>query len=144
VKGLLVGLLVAGLVLSCSVGGKRADVELQNRIAKMNEITALWTQIREFRADMHMDLEPKASTMIEFVSKTVQDARKVCADNHRVPATCTDTCTLSDHICENAELICKIADELGQHDRAQEKCTSGKASCREAKQRCCNCSGDAP
>ena len=37
------------------------------------------------------------------------------------------------------------AELLGKTDHdAQDKCTSAKASCREAKQRCCNCSGDAP
>ena len=39
----------------------------------------------------------------------------------------------------------RIADDLGKDDDyAQEKCTSAKASCREAKQRCCNCSESTP
>jgi hypothetical protein len=141
VKGILLGLAMAALVLSCAVGGNRKG---EDRITKLNEITSLWTQIRQFRAEMNMPLEPAASMLTEYRDKTVKDAQRVCPDNHKVPKPCEDTCTLSGHICENAELICKIADELGEHDRAQEKCTSAKASCREAKQRCCNCSAKPP
>jgi hypothetical protein len=144
VKGIVVGLLIAALVLSCAVNNRRADTEMQVRIDKMNEITALWVEIRRYRGDLEMPLDPPVSMMNEFRAKTVKDARRVCSDNHARPATCQDSCTLSDHICENAELICKIADELGKHDRAQEKCTSSKASCREAKQKCCDKCSKAP
>ena len=143
-KGIVAGLLIAALILSCAASSvvKHND----DRLAKMNEISLLWTQIRQFRAEAGMPLEPAASMLLEFTpkSRSVQDAQRVCPDNHRVPKPCEDTCTLSGHICENAALICKIADELGEQDRAQEKCTSAKASCREAKQRCCNCSVKPP
>jgi hypothetical protein len=140
VKGIALGLAVAALVLSCATG----RVPPGDRLDKMNEINLLWTQIREFRGDMGMQLEPAASMLVEFRNKSLHEAKRVCADNHHVPKPCQDTCTLSGHICENAELICKIADSLGEHDRAQEKCTSAKASCREAKQKCCNCSAKPP
>ena len=141
-KGLLAGLVIAALILSCAAGTSMQRES--DRIAKMNEITSLWTQIREFRADMGLSLEPSVTMLNEFRTKSVKDAQRVCTDNHKVPKPCEDTCTLSGHICENADLICKIADELGEHDRAQEKCTSAKASCREAKQKCCNCSAKPP
>ena len=141
-KGVLAGLLLVGLVLSCARGPFPHGEG--DRIAKMNEVTALWTQIRQFRAEMNLPLEPSSSMLVEFKNKSVKDAQRVCADNHAVPKPCEDTCTLSGHICDNADLICKIADELGENDRAQEKCTSAKASCREAKQRCCNCSAKPP
>ena len=137
-KGIVAGVALAAFVLSCATDGRIRNGE--DRMAKMNEITSLWTQIRQFRAEMNMPLDPPVSFLTEFKNKTVKDAQRVCPDNHRVPKPCEDNCTLSGHICENAELICKIADELGEHDRAQEKCTSAKASCREAKQKCCNCS----
>ncbi|MBA2538791.1 MAG: hypothetical protein H0V17_04080 [Deltaproteobacteria bacterium] len=139
-KAIALGLAIAALVLSCSQVNRPGG----NHLDKMNEINLLWTQIRQFRAEAGMGLEPAATMLNEYRGKTVNDAKRVCADNHRVPKPCEDTCTLSGHICENAELICKIADELGEHDRAQEKCTSAKASCREAKQRCCNCSAKPP
>ena len=138
-KGVVVGLLIAGLVLSCAVDNgaqRRRDIE---RNDKMNEVTQLWTQIRAWRAELGMDLDPSSSMLLEFRNKSVKDAQKVCPENQKIPKPCEDTCRLSEAICENAESICKIADELGKQDRAQEKCTSAKASCREAKQRCCKC-----
>lgn len=144
-KGILVGFVLAALVLSCAVSNKRVD-EIQWRMEKMNEITQLWTQIRDWRADkdMNLPLDPAATMLMQVQEKSVKDSGKVCADNRKIPPVCTDTCTLSDHICENADLICKIADELGKNDRAQEKCTSAKASCREGKQKCCNCTSKPP
>jgi len=146
VKGILVGFALAALVLSCAVNNRRSSAEWQVQADKMNEITQLWSQIRVWRGDPALDLalDPSPVTMMQFRDKTVKDARRVCPDHHVRPPTCQDTCTLSDHICENAELICKIADELGKNDRAQEKCTSAKASCREAKQKCCDKCSEAP
>ena len=108
-------------------------------------ITALWTQIRDWRREAHMDLEPTRQTVFQWGGRTVQEAKAVCADNHPVPETCNDVCNLADAICDNAETICNIAAELGKDDDyAQEKCANAKASCREAKQRCCQCSEGAP
>jgi hypothetical protein len=60
-----------------------------------------------------------------------------------VPETCNDVCSLADAICDNAEQICILADELGKQDTwAQGKCASAKASCRDAKKKCCGCSED--
>ncbi len=141
-KGILLGLLIAAVVLSCMSSGYTPPPP--DRGEKMTEITALWTQIRQFRADMDMPLDPGPTALMAIQNKSVTEVKRVCPDNHHVPKPCEDHCTLSGHICENAELICKIADELGKHDRAQEKCTSAKASCREAKQKCCNCSAKPP
>ncbi len=138
-KGIVAGLLLAGLILSCAAR-KPPPEGWQHKMEKLQEIDRLYSEIRVFRSDMKMDLEPPVTLQNAFRDKSTKDAARVCPENHKVPATCDDTCRLSSHICENAEQICKIADELGLQDRAQEKCTSAKASCREAKQRCCNCS----
>jgi hypothetical protein len=111
----------------------------------MTEIIALWTQIRGFRRDAHMDLDPSPSTELQWRQHSVGDAARVCPDGHLVPRSCGEICSLADAICDNAEAICSIADELGKDDQAaQEKCSSAKASCGEAKQRCCNCSSASP
>jgi len=53
---------------------------------------------------------------------------------------CTDTCTLSGSICENAKRICELARDLGGTDAyANEKCAKGNASCEAARERCCSC-----
>jgi hypothetical protein len=142
-KGILLGLAITVVVLSCAQGPRPSN-GLEYRIEKMNEITQLWTQIREWRGEAKMPLDPAITTLNEYREKSVKDAQRVCTENHKVPKPCEDTCTLSGHICTNAELICKIADDLGKHDRAQEKCTSAKASCREAKKKCCDCSSKPP
>lgn len=53
---------------------------------------------------------------------------------------CTDSCMLADSICDNAKLICEIAKELGNDAWANDKCTSGNASCEAAHDKCCGCS----
>lgn len=119
--------------------------EWQRRQQKMTEITTLWAQIRDWRRTAHMDLDPTPADVFQWASRPVSEAARVCQVGHAVPDSCTDMCSLADAICDNAEAICGIANELGKADHdAQEKCTSAKASCREAKQRCCNCSEDKP
>lgn len=122
-------------------GGSPPPVDWSWKLQKENQITALWTQIRGWRHDAHMDLEPARNDVIKFFKQPVAAAKQVCPEEHEVPKTCEDICDLSTAICDNAEAICGIAAELGADDSwAQDKCASAKASCKEAKQRCCNCS----
>lgn len=136
IAGLLLGAMLAA-VIACG-GSTKAHTWPDPR---HNEITALWTQIRDWRREAKMDLDPAPQMMLQLRSKSVVDAKRVCTEGHPVPPTCSDICSLADAICDNAEAICDIANELGKDDDfAQQKCTSAKASCREAKQRCCGCS----
>ena len=138
-RGVLVGALLALVILSCAYRPTIQPVD------KRQEILTLWTQIRQWRHEHQWDLEPP-STLISYArNQSVRDARNVCPDGTRVPATCGDVCTLGDDICDNAERICTLADELGKDDQfAQEKCSSAKASCREGRQRCCDCVKNPP
>ncbi|HEV7556383.1 MAG TPA: hypothetical protein VGO00_13040 [Kofleriaceae bacterium] len=105
------------------------------------EILSSWTEIRQWRHEAHMDLDPKVSDVMQLRSKTVEQVKPLCAVGHTEPPACNDVCSLGHDICDNAEHICKLADELGKEDDfAQQKCSSAKASCREAEQRCCDCS----
>ncbi len=61
-------------------------------------------------------------------------------DHAPVSPTCKSTCTLGKSICDNSTSICRIAGELGDDPWANEKCDSGKVSCKEAKVRCDQCS----
>jgi hypothetical protein len=54
--------------------------------------------------------------------------------------TCTNMCTLSNSICDNADKICKISDDLGDDEWAAGKCASARATCADAHKRCCACS----
>jgi hypothetical protein len=53
--------------------------------------------------------------------------------------TCTQTCTLSDSICDNSKKICELADQLAGDAWAAQKCADGTATCAAATKRCCEC-----
>jgi hypothetical protein len=136
--GLALGIVIS-VVVAC--GGAQTVTDHSGPHA---QIAILWGQIRDWRREAKMPLDPPRNLMIQFDRSPVDAVKRVCTDAHEVPKTCDDVCGLADAICDNAEAICGIAAELGADDTfAQEKCTSAKASCREAKQRCCDCSGGA-
>ena len=131
---------LALVVLFVACGAPAPNHPWDQRWQKENEITALWTQIRDWRGEAHMDLDPTRQNIFQWEKRSIPEAKNVCPEAHPVPPTCNDVCSLAEAICDNAEAICNIADELGkQDDFAQRKCTSAKASCREAKERCCAC-----
>jgi hypothetical protein len=129
----LAAVIVAGMLALACGGVQRSGGE-----GKRNDITALSAQIREWRREAGMPLDPHPQMVAQFVSLSLKQAKAMCPKGQQVTDACSDVCTLAEHICDNAEQICILADELGTADRwAQDKCASAKASCREAKQRCC-------
>jgi hypothetical protein len=146
VKAILLGLALAAVVtvgiVAC--GGAPAP-RSPARYDAMTEITQLWTQIRDWRREAGLRVEPSAESIVQMKNRPLDDAMRSCPEGHPVTKACEDVCSLSDAICENADQICKIADQLGKDDhQAQEKCTSAKASCKEAKQRCCTKCSEEP
>ena len=136
--GVALGAAIAAIVVACEAP---PAVNWDAKLSKENEITALWTQIRDWRREAKLGLDPTPTFLFQVRGHTVPEVRRVCPDAHEVPPRCNDICDLGTAICDNAEAICQIADELGKDDEyAQGKCASAKASCREAKQKCCNCS----
>jgi hypothetical protein len=133
----LTGAIVAALA-ACP--GSRHRVEC---VTCRNEITALWTQIRDWRREAGMEVEPSASAVVAMRPMSVSSAARVCVARGQIHDRCTDVCDLADAICDNAESICGIAGELGDDAWARDKCDSAKASCREAQERCCRCDRDA-
>lgn len=134
-----VGGLALGLVVAACMRAPRATPAWQNHQAEKNEITALSTQIRDWRREAGLDVEPEARAVLQMRKVTVRHAKAVCPAGYQPPTACTDVCGLADAICDNAEAICGIAADLDGDAWADEKCDSAKASCREAKQRCCAC-----
>lgn len=134
-RGLCSGLAAATIVIACAAPKPTTSNE---RMQKLNTVTNLWTQIRGWRHEAGMPVEPPPSTFISIEGKTVKEIEKICPEGHQEPKACEDVCSLADAICDNADAICEIAEELGD-SWAREKCTSAKASCKEAKQRCCSC-----
>lgn len=135
-----IALVASLLVLAACPGSQKGPTASELRMRKANELMVYWAEIRRLRHEAGMDVEP-SPILISQPPRSVSDAKRVCPDNHKVPTSCNDICSIADAICDNAEAICGLADELGKGDDfAQGKCTSAKASCREAKQRCCGCS----
>jgi hypothetical protein len=138
----LAGSLAIGVGLGSCV--RNADTSGPRIDSRKQEITALWTQIRDWRVDAGMRVEPEPRTKLEMRGQPMDSALKVCPEQPAASSDrCADVCDLADAICENAERICELADELGPDPWAKDKCESAKASCREAKQRCCDCDGAA-
>lgn len=144
-RGVALGVLVALAIWSCTSGDPERP-KPNDRYALLTQQTALWTQIREWRREAGLRVDPPAELLQEFRDRSLKEAQRVCPDTHPITKVCEDICSLADAICDNAEAICDIAAKLGKDDhQAQEKCTSAKASCKEAKQRCCaKCSEEPP
>ena len=128
-------LLTAAVMIAASCGGRQNPRDER----KLNDITALSAQIREWRRESGMSLDPNPRIVRELFSAPVQQAKAVCPGTTQVNSVCADVCTLAEHICDNAEQICILADDLGDQ-WSRDKCNSAKASCRDAKKRCCQCS----
>ena len=118
------------------------DDHRRRRRPTSRRIIVLWGQIRQWRHEARMDVEPAAASVLAMRFKTVGVAASACPDGHQAPPACNDVCDPADAICDNAERICRLAGELTQTpwaSWARDKCDNAKGSCREAKQRCCGC-----
>lgn len=131
----IVAALLVGLVIGACVAHKGTYTP-----ANRSEITALWTQIRDWRREAGMDVEPPVAAVNQADRMDVSTARKapICRTYTPTPA-CDDVCSLADAICDNATNICELASGMPGDTWAEDKCNSAKASCREAKERCCSC-----
>jgi hypothetical protein len=130
--------LSTAIAIAAACGGRQV---VSGNDPRKQDITALWTQIRDWRREAKLPVDPRPQDVFQVAPLTVDKAKQVCPDSHPVPPSCGDVCSLAEAICDNAEQICILADDLGKQDKwAQDKCDSAKASCRDAKKRCCGCS----
>ena len=137
VRELLLGGGLAIAIFACNLGPKGVEPLPPTppppppMDPRVTEITALWSDIRTMRQDAHWESDPS----IELIRNPA-----LCPEE--APATCHDTCSLSEHICDNAEAICDLAGQLRgtpSQTWADGKCEDAKNSCREAKKRCACC-----
>jgi hypothetical protein len=130
--------LLVAIAIGMACGGAGQSWEWKQN--KKNDITSLYSQIGTFRRELGLDLEPHPNQIL-FEMKggaPVKQVKAVCPGDLQVNETCADVCTLAESICDNAESICEIAAELQGDKWAEEKCASAKASCRQAKKKCCD------
>jgi len=131
--GLLVGTAVGVGLAAC--GPKRQMMAAGEIDLRKKEVQDLWIQIREWRVDRRWSAEPAAGKRLP----AVKDIRRCQTPKEPSTDTCQDTCNLKDAICDNAQDICRIAGELDGDAWADEKCRSARASCKEATEKCCEC-----
>ncbi len=134
-------LIAAGGALAAACGNAPPPYQQQlERVdARKQEITVLWAQIRDWRQEARWPVDPPNRLIRAAMLMSVDKARAVCPFAQPSTVECTDVCSLAEAICANADSICSIARELGGDPWADDKCNEAKASCREAKKRCCDC-----
>ena len=126
------------LLAGCAMNAKSAGQPSQAPVMPPDphaEITALEQDIMAkggvfTSASLTMDVQP----MSTFPKSTDESCHPAASQ------TCTDSCKLSDGICDDAAKICEIAGKLPGDTWAAGKCDSGKASCGDAHKSCCACS----
>ena len=151
--GLAAGALIAAVIAACAQAPAPQSAAPEAAVAgdvtagdpRRYEIMELWGQIRTWRKDSGWAVEPAIPLNHPgILHKAVKDIRVCPMDPDPDDATCQDTCRLKDAICDNADSICRIAQDLGEDAWAAEKCQSAKASCKEATQKCCACAATEP
>jgi hypothetical protein len=140
-RWLLCAALFAGIACALGSCATRAAEPTYAEVDKSrDEIRALWLQIRDWRVEGGMGADPQSHVIRATDSYPVR-ALRVCP---AAPETerCQDVCDLKDAICDHAERICELSREIGDDPWSAEKCASAKASCKEARERCCRCTAE--
>lgn len=106
---------------------------------EIQDIGMMMSEIRQWRVKMELSPSPLESNVIQFRRLPLSKAMICTEEEHATEGTCGEVCTLATHICENAEDICRIAADLRSNTWANEKCSTAKAACKEAKEKCCGC-----
>lgn len=132
-RGVLIGALLAAVLVACASQSAQSPAIDPRKDEIQNE----WQEIRDWRVKNGMTPDPDMRAERFFGS--VPDIRKCTTEREPTTELCTDTCGLKDAICDNAEHICRIAEDLNGDPWADGKCDSAKASCKEATAKCCKC-----
>jgi hypothetical protein len=144
---LALALAAGGAVAACAMGGRAKTVEstqppMPDAAAPLSgRPDELRDQIRELDAKIQAEMgqarveTPDDAMAASMASTPMAEVRAVC--EHTPSDRCEDVCKLSTSICDNASSICTLADQLPGDAWAAERCSSAKASCRRATERCC-------
>lgn len=129
-------LLATALIAACAAGpGARRAAEDERRRDLKNDISMLDSQIKRDRQQAGLSLNPGPRWLEYWGNRPLASKPPAKPQSDQ----CVNACDLAEYICQAAEDICRIAGELGDDDWANEKCSSAKASCAEARQNCKDC-----
>lgn len=135
-------LAIAVLASGCGARDSASEPSYEDVDEGRASIQELWQEIREWRVEGGMEPHPQTHVMRATESHSVS-ALRACPT---APQTgrCRDVCNLKDAICDNAERICRIARAIGNDPWSAQRCSGAKASCKEARERCCGCVAEEP
>ena len=104
------------------------------------QIEQLEEQIKVSRIEL--ELEEPSEASLEGVPAQPLALPPSSEDPKCRPApteTCKTSCTLSDSICDNAQKICKIAEEMAGDGWAMGRCAKANKTCESSRAKCCGC-----
>jgi hypothetical protein len=150
----LVAVLAAGLmavVVACAGAGHKAAMAPasggqapQAPMAPMSpEAQQIDTWANEIERDRQtMGLEAPHEASVPHAAVAMSSPLTVQSDAACHPAktdTCTQSCTLSDSICNNSAKICDLASKMAGDDWAAKKCGTARETCEAGHKKCCDC-----
>ncbi len=136
------------IVVACAAPAKTSSQApskpMVPTVDRHDEIERLSSEIESERERMALPEPPALPEAPQSASATAVPMEQVpssqAADcHHGTSQTCTDSCTLSDQICQNAQKICDLAHQLQGDGWAAAKCDHGKQTCDAAHASCCAC-----
>ena len=107
------------------------------------EITELSQKIDTARDQMGLPPAAPLEPHTQMHAQAMAIPPHAADDNacHHAPSdACTQSCSLSDDICDNAKRICDLAQQLAGDSWAEDKCRTADSTCNAAHERCCSCS----
>jgi len=160
----LIGATLCMAIVACAAGGKsRAPTSAAERGSPERPVSAgaaapetqtgtmpgdpktqideLWNdiEIETKRIGLAVPAEPALGTSPPAEPMSTIKLSTDASCKHANNDTCTQSCTLSDSICQNADKICRLAEKLAPDAWAAGKCTQAKQSCDQAHESCCSC-----
>lgn len=144
------GLAIGAGIVACGAGAKKEAMAPPRAVggglpggggstAPRDEITQLDQEIAAKLGQLKLP-EPAIMPGAQSDVRTIPQVKSVCVAPSAPTGTCGDVCTLSSRICEAADRICVLAQDLAPDPWAAERCDKGKKSCEAATRRCCQCS----
>ena len=104
---LAAGAAIAAALVACSTRAPgpqtSTSIPVLDDQGQREEITALSTQIRQWRLDAHLGVEPAADVIAAMSERSVADAAATCATPTPTAGTCRDVCFELDIPCRSLD-----------------------------------------
>ncbi len=155
-KQFIAGVTCMALVTACAMGGAKRSASApqsaetsaagaapsQSPLGEdpTTEINRRYAEVEKQRDALQLP-EPEISSPLAPSGANPMAETPKSTDATCKPAkndTCSQSCELSDSICDNATRICTLASEM-KSEWAYEKCAKAKSTCETSHEKCCSC-----